>query len=326
MIELDKILRLQALMTEYQRIIDEDGKQWTPVEHADIIGNRIKKIYQGMTKQEKEWYNEHKDNLTNINLTLIDVPGKLERNRHYFPFYDSYSHKKEYFGNYLFPTKFVENSNQHLYKFVPIPKNAGFWVSEILKELHWEEANVFTKDYNITQDYNIVVLRDPIERWCSGITSYLRKYHWMFSQNIFKLTELRDLSEEEFADFVDESPIIQLLFDKVSFNLSTEKQIYFLHNLDRDKTVYFYMDENFSYNFGKFFKEELNIENDFQIYPPENVTLDNNLDGDNETVTPGSVLCKNFHKVIEKDPYYKNQLKKYYQSDYDFIASVKFYK
>lgn len=319
MIEFDKILRLQSLMTEYQRIIDENGRQWTPVDHADIIGNRIKKIYQGMSVQEKEWYNEHKDNLTNINLTLTDLPNKIEQNKLYFPFYDSYSNHKQYFGNYMYPTRFIDNSNQHLYKFIPIQKNASFWAGDILQDLGWNIGNIFEKDHNLTQEYNIVILRDPITRWCSGITSYLRKHHWMFASNIFKLSELRELTDEEFTDFIDESPIIQLLFQKVSFDLSTERQIYFLHNLDPKKTVYFYLDENFSKNFAKFFKEELKIENDFDCYPPENVTFEETQD------TPASILCRNFHKVIDKDPFYLNALKKYYEKDFNFIDSVKFY-
>jgi len=314
MIALDKILRLQSLMTEYQRIIDENGTQWTPVEDAEIIGRRIKKIYQGLTKEEKKWYNEN--NLSNINLTLIDLPGKIKRNRHYFPFYDSYSHRKEYFGDYFYPTEFIKDSNQHLYKFIPIPKNASFWVADILMYLNWTNANIFEQDCNLSQEYNIVVLRDPIERWLSGISSYLTKHHRMFVYEMFQ----EDLSENDFLDFVNRSSIIQLIFEKISFNLSTERQTYFLHGLDQDKTIYFYLDENFSNNFSKFFSQELKIDNYFGDIPPENPTFEEGRD------TTNSILYRNFQKIIQLDRDYFNILKKYYQQDYEFIKNVNFYK
>lgn len=301
-----------------------------------------------MPAQEKEWYLENSSNLGAINLTLIDLPTKIKRKKLNFPLYDIYSAKNEFFGNYMYPTKFNGNSKQYLYKYIPINQNADVWVEQNLKNISWEEGNFFTSDDNVFQENNIVILQDPIKRWCFGISRYLSKYHWDFCADIFY--DYNKFNDDYLSDWISNNNIIaQIIFDKISFDLSTEKQVHFLHGVDPETTTFFYLNNNFQKSFEKFFTNELTLLHNFTELTHDTVSNTNNIIWIPSTELFDKLIAENldqktselhftdvelfilkFYKILRnylsKNFFIKKRLEKYFEKDYELINSVTFYK
>ena len=60
--------------------------------------------------------------------------------------------------------------------YIHIPKNASSWTKPNLLHWGWQFYN-YHHSYNFYQKHAIVVLRDPVERWLSGIGEYMYSYH-----------------------------------------------------------------------------------------------------------------------------------------------------
>ena len=63
---------------------------------------------------------------------------------------------------------------EHDLMYVYVPKNASSWTKPNLQDWNWEFYNFHTDNLN---KHALVVLRDPVERWLSGISEYLTLYH-----------------------------------------------------------------------------------------------------------------------------------------------------
>ena len=85
--------------------------------------------------------------------------------------------------------------------YVYIPKNASSWTKPNLRDWGWQFYNYHTDQLNKTA---IVVLRDPVERWLSGIAEYFALY-----QNTTN-------------DLVDNKSLQQIIFDRITFDDHTE--------------------------------------------------------------------------------------------------------
>jgi len=58
-------------------------------------------------------------------------------------------------------------------QFVIIPKCASSWIKEIIRLLHWKPHNFVDED---TYDWTtLAVVRDPWDRWCSGVGEWLHR-------------------------------------------------------------------------------------------------------------------------------------------------------
>ena len=107
--------------------------------------------------------------------------------------------------------------------FIHIPKNASSSVKGFL-------INHRFRDYNTLQDTPeyFVVLRDPIERWLSGMAEY------QINSNNLNMPN-------------------QEIIDTITFDDHTELQTYFLQNLPiENKTIFLKCDVNFTYTLNKF--------------------------------------------------------------------------
>ena len=80
-----------------------------------------------------------------------------------------------------------------------------------------------------------MVLRDPVDRWISGIAECLTLYHPMF--------DLQDMET------------VELIFDRVTFDDHTERQVKFLQGLDTDDCIFMWCDENYRNNFSQLMLE-----------------------------------------------------------------------
>jgi hypothetical protein len=178
--------------------------------------------------------------------------------------------------------------------YVNIPKNASSWTKPNLLDFNWEVYNYRTD--NLYHKTAMVVLRDPVERWASGMAEYLYLYHRHWSKE--------SITEE----------MLDLIFDKIAFDDHTESQVYFIEGLDLDRCVFFWFDENYRNNFGNFLAEN-QMPNKYHRYEKQHVS-------NNEPIRRE---FKEFFTNALKNSKYLNQVEDYFRQDLKLIEQVKFY-
>lgn len=177
--------------------------------------------------------------------------------------------------------------------YVHIPKNASSWTKPNLQDWGWEFYNYHTDKI---RKHAIIVLRDPVDRWLSGIGEYLTLYHPEFNNG-------------EWTKYT-----FDLVFDRVCFDDHTEKQVKFIHGLDTDNCTFFMFGPDYRANFSRFLTD-YNMPNKYSKYEYQHVS-------DNEPTR------KNFKELFRaqlQDSKYLNRVKDYFADDYKLIEQVKFY-
>lgn len=175
--------------------------------------------------------------------------------------------------------------------YINIPKNASSWTKPNLQDWGWEFYNYHTDQLDKTA---IVVLRDPVDRWLSGIAECLTLYHPAF--------DLQDMET------------VELIFDRIVFDDHTEQQVKFLQGIDTDNCIFLWCDDNYRQNFSNLIAE---------YYGPNKY-----YKYDYQHVSENSPERKNFKKIFSREienPKYLKQVQDYYKKDYELINSVKFY-
>jgi hypothetical protein len=113
--------------------------------------------------------------------------------------------------------------------YLSIPKNASTFISSVLHQNNWHYSNLST----FTGDKIICVLRDPIDRWVSGMATYCALYL---------------LGENYGSDmFVADYNLLteKLIFDNIVFDDHTEPQTTFVNFVpDNKQMVYFLANNN----------------------------------------------------------------------------------
>jgi len=96
--------------------------------------------------------------------------------------------------------------------YINIPKNASSWTKDYLTNHYgWKEYANFT-NYPVLNNFRkIVILRDPIDRWLSGITTYLMR-------EVLKNYPYMKITED----------VIKVLTTKIAFDEHTWTQTSFL--------------------------------------------------------------------------------------------------
>jgi hypothetical protein len=177
--------------------------------------------------------------------------------------------------------------------YVNIPKNASSWTKPNLTDWGWEFYNYHRDNLNKT---SIVVLRDPVERWCSGIAEYLYLYH-------------PDMRWDELGrNFYD------VVFDRICFDDHTERQVNFIHGLDTDRCIFLKFGPEYRNNFSQLLAEH-NMPNRYFNYEPQHVS-------DNSRERKHAKLI--FTGMLNESKYL-TQVQDYYEADYKLINSVHFY-
>lgn len=178
--------------------------------------------------------------------------------------------------------------------YVNIPKNASSWTKPNLVDLGWEEFN-----YHHDRFYSkhaMVVLRDPVERWLSGVCEYFALY-------------MTDVDTNQFTP-----AFYELLIDQTTLDDHTEKQFYFIDGLTHRNITWFWCDSGYRERFSQFLRDR-GVDNKYNRYEYQHTT-------------EGSEPRKNFKKIFEpllRNSKYLNKIKDYYKEDYELIDSVTFY-
>jgi len=179
--------------------------------------------------------------------------------------------------------------------YVNIPKCASSWTKPNLQDLGWQFYN-FHKDH-MTHKHALVVLRDPVERWLSGVVEYFTLYHENIDTTQFN------------------SAFYDLLMDQLTFDDHTEKQVYFVEGLDPNRCTYMLCDENYRKNFTSWLHNQGIQSKDYSRYNYQHTTAGN----------PTRRRFKEIFAPLIDNPKYIEKLKKHFHLDYRLIWSVRFY-
>lgn len=179
--------------------------------------------------------------------------------------------------------------------YIHIPKNASSWTKPNLKDWGWEFYNYHTD--NLYHKHAIVVLRDPVERWLSGIAEYMFLYH-------------RDIDIAHLG-----KSFFDLVFDRVAFDDHTEQQVLFLEKLTISNCTFFRCDNNYRECFSNFLNLK-KMPNRYFNYEYQHVTENN---------PERKKFRQLFVSVLEKNSKYITNLHNYFSKDYQLLNGIKFY-
>lgn len=169
--------------------------------------------------------------------------------------------------------------------YVHVPKNASSFVKGVLigARGHWHHSETL-----INGQENLVVLRDPIDRWCSGIVQY--QYNTGINLHL------------------------QETFETVTFDDHTELQTYFLQGVDLDRTTFMMIDAGF--------RERLQRWMDSHGYIRDvGMALQYNASGDDHRGERKDYYTRLVHTCSGLG----YRLREHFADDYKLIESVKFY-
>lgn len=193
--------------------------------------------------------------------------------------------------------------------YVQIPKNASCWFKH-----HFMPANAYnyyTNGFDNNEHLALVVLRDPIERWISGLGQYLIGFtpdHKFYIDNI---------------DW--EVATTQVVFDE-----HTQPQHDFIANLSHNNIVWFKCDNNLPINFIDFIKkynidvklldEKDDVTNIFNITKKVQATLIKKYQAPAQQTVVDKVISK-----LNENPKYLDRIKEFYLDDYKLYNTVPYY-
>jgi hypothetical protein len=191
---------------------------------------------------------------------------------------------------------------------ISIPKNASSYLVDLLTKNGWSSATVGDQcDWHLVQEI-IVCLRDPVQRWLSGISQYVSG-HVLNVSNAYTSEDgpgLHDqfMSADEFIENYN-SVAERLLFDQLSeLDDHVWPQTRFLHVLPAIPRTHFVIDTNFTDRVSQYLK-----------FKPQD-DLDYNRGDSNPDVAK---LQQFFQLRLNSRPELIQRVKSRYQQDYEYI-------
>jgi len=183
---------------------------------------------------------------------------------------------------------------------VNIPKNASSFTQTLLAhQLLWYEMNYHLDD--LKDKTPMVVLRDPITRWVSGITEYINRYQHNF--------ETHTVTDQ----------LLDWIFDTITFDDHTERQHYFVQNIDLHRSVCFYCDHLYQDKLISWMESVNLVPSQFEI--PDCVYEFAHETNQSERKRQ---IAKYFADVISAEPKYQTKLRQHFYTDYELIGSLSF--
>ena len=192
------------------------------------------------------------------------------------------------------------------YVYVPIPKCASTWMKHAFGK---QRAN-FETDLDFPRDHAeyVVVLRDPVDRWISGLaqhhTGNAADWHLHY----------RNLGWDH-------------VFDQVVFDNHTEPQSSFVCNINFDRVTWF----RFGADLDKDFRHW--CQGRFEPRPQSSNKEDSQVNAllGRPALVPGRTLSgaemlEEIRQVVQDNPKYQQRLREFYHKDYKLYGSVPFYR
>ena len=177
----------------------------------------------------------------------------------------------------------VDEVNDKTY--IHIPKNASSFAKGVLigSGGFWHHSETL-----INSSENLIVLRDPIDRWLSGITQYL------YNNKL-------DLSNDK-------------IFDKITFDDHTDLQTYFLQGVDLNKSTFMFVDDNLRANLANWIY-------DHGYRTNVDIAIKYNASSEDDR----AITKDHYTKLLDQSPEFVLKLQQHFEEDYKLIGKVKFY-
>ena len=176
--------------------------------------------------------------------------------------------------------------------YVNVPKNASSWTRGLLENIDICNRSNFHNE-NVSKKRMIVPLRDPVERWVSGIAEFF---------------------SSRYPDIEITKDIEKLVFSAVAFDNHTDLQLNFIHTLDEKNCIFLKCDHSYSKTFIKLMSE-YNIDTSF--YTTEKI----NVSKEKSTRLKFKLI---FYQKI-KDTKNREAVENYFRPDYEFMEKINFY-
>ena len=194
------------------------------------------------------------------------------------------------------------------YFYLNIPKNSSSSIKTILTSLGWTYASI--NDAPSAQI--IIAMRDPMDRWISGMVEYLMMYHQDIIDNIV------EPNNYDFMPLLGNKLGMSLLFDRMTFDDHTERQALFLRDIDFNECHWIMVDKNFNNTFSNFLNS-IGYANDFKDAKKENSS-------DDADFSKKRKLKEFITYVIARDNFKKYNIEQWLWCDYEIIKQAKFYE
>jgi len=241
------------------------------------------------------------------NLEYSDV--KFEQNRILVPHQHKWSHRGHTFNEGMI-------SDDGNYFYLNISKNNSSFVKKVLTSLGWQFASLSDYKNHDSSPQVLVILRDPMERWISGIVEYLFLYHIdVIDHSGFYSPEMG------FQRMLGQTLGLDLLCKHVTFDDHTERQCAFLTGVDLHRVTWFHAKHQFNQTFSAFL-QELGYNIDLSQAQPVNQDVDvENFSFHNKR----RHMKKMFTDYLELFTDTKAQIARHFACDYYLMDSVKYY-
>lgn len=198
-----------------------------------------------------------------------------------------------------YPTRYGGlQSDDHNLVYFPINKNAHTWAEKFFKQNFSMDKEIIKTTENadtiLQNKINIVILRDPLLRWLSGITQYL--------------------IDSTTIELLDNSIFQQALKDVVCFDNHTGLQIVQLLGIDTEHTVFFNCDKQLEENMYEFSRI---------WFEKESVSV-----GQHQVLAqnPNKVIIYNKIKnIVRNDSLLIKRIRDFYAPDYNLFSMVRFF-
>ena len=198
-----------------------------------------------------------------------------------FNYWDRWLHLGHTGGDFLYMP-------QHSLGYVAIPKNASSGVWSMCEDHGWQGRSVYDQHQHDPHTRFFVILRDPVERWCSG------------------MAEFANLRTKDSVELFDNTSFIDWLLASPSLDDHTDVQVSFLNKLDVNQVSAIWMNQNLAQNISDWC-DSFGYSNHFD-------KLDIEYSADE---SPTKKHIKNtLKKIVYDNPNYLNKLKEWFTPDY----------
>lgn len=186
--------------------------------------------------------------------------------------------------------------------YIPIAKNASSFTEFILKHnFNWKENN-YIANQHLKEKQILVVVRDPLERWMSGVVEHF------FRKN-----------GPESGVKMDDEQLLYYVFHQGALDEHTELQVNFLSGIDTDNCTFLRMNKNYTNSFKSFMLHRLNKHVNFwnRDYSPQY-----NDSSKNKVKKTLSSYLKKYYNASKQS---RTNVHTYLKPDLDFVAGLEFY-
>lgn len=195
-----------------------------------------------------------------------------------------------------------------------VPKNASSYLAELTQRHGWALYNIVsTRPQHLQQV--VVVLRDPIQRWISGVAQYVLSYILcpygpngpVFPGREAWRPEFEALTAQEFINHYN------VVVDRLIFDNPERLDD---HVWPQNEIIKLVPDR---YDIRMYVIDHI----DDELCPYLSLIGDREIPRNDSASSPDLIVLQDFFRqVLHQRPDYQQRLRDYYRDDYDLLASV----